>query len=323
METKANYVMIGMFAVMTMFVGFIFVLFLVRQELGREYADYDILFNESVSGLTEAGDVRYRGIRIGTVKRMWNDEEDPNTVWVRIEIKKSIPIKEDTSAMLALQGVTGLLYVELSGGSLGAAPIEVEEGREVAVIRSQPSPLAEVFDAAPAMLAKTNLLLLQLSKLTTDENIAAISNSLTNLDRTMSAIGESDEDIRTVLANAASLSEELSEAVSSINAISADIEAVTGAVNTFMNEDAQSMSADLSETIAAINAFAVNANTLVEENRTAIGNFSSQGLGQVGDFVTESRDLVATLNRFARQLEENPSSLLGGKSGYAEYEVAK
>ncbi len=321
METKANHIMIGLFALTTIMASFLFILWLGRLQLNLEFRDYDIVFHESVSGLSVPGDVRYNGIKVGEVKSMRLDEKDPNTVWVRAEIDASTPIKVDTVATLTFQGVTGLLYIELSGGSAESAALELEEGQEISVIQSQTSPLAEVFMAAPDILAEAQLLLHQVSKLATDENIASITDTLKNIERATAAFGESDEDIRVVMANAATISKDFAEASARVNRITADIESLTRRADQQQEGDAPSLIEDIKSAAAALNAFATNANRLVEENRESLNAFSKEGLGQVGVFVSESRELVTTLNRVARQLEENPSSLIAGSGAYPEHEV--
>ena len=48
------------------------------------------------------------------------DRDDPALVRVRIEIFASTPVRTDTIATLASQGVTGVAFIALEGGSAEA-----------------------------------------------------------------------------------------------------------------------------------------------------------------------------------------------------------
>ena len=64
METKANYVLIGAFA-LAGFLGILaFFLWFAQVELDRQFAYYDIDFS-TVSGLSSASEVRFSGLPVG------------------------------------------------------------------------------------------------------------------------------------------------------------------------------------------------------------------------------------------------------------------
>jgi phospholipid/cholesterol/gamma-HCH transport system substrate-binding protein len=109
METRANFVLIGAFTLFGILGSLGFFLWLAKVEVDRQYAYYDILFTD-VSGLGDAGDVRYNGLPVGQVVRLSLDRDDPGKVRVRIEIDAATPVKTDTIATLELQGVTGVSY---------------------------------------------------------------------------------------------------------------------------------------------------------------------------------------------------------------------
>ena len=118
METRANYVLIGVFTLVGALGAFFFLLWLAKVEVNRQYAYYDVLF-DNVAGLGTAGSVRYNGLPVGQVVELELDETDPSKVRVRVEIDADTPVKTDTVAQLQSQGVTGVSYVALSGGSPG------------------------------------------------------------------------------------------------------------------------------------------------------------------------------------------------------------
>ncbi len=116
METRARYVLIGIFTLASILATLGFLLWLAKVQLDRTYAEYDILFT-SVEGLGRASPVRYNGVDVGEVLNIAVDAEDPSLVRVRIQLAATTPVRTDTKAQVASQGVTGVSYVSLSGGA--------------------------------------------------------------------------------------------------------------------------------------------------------------------------------------------------------------
>lgn len=312
METRANYVVIGIFGVGTIFAIFLFALWLGKVQLDLEYTNYNIVFDGSVSGLSKGSDVQYNGIKVGAVNDMRLDERDPNKVWVTIEIEARTPVKIDTYAQLVLQGVTGLAFIELTGGTAAAAELVPPEGVAIATIRSKRSAIQELLAAAPDLVAESNLLLLQFSKLASDENIDALTNTIQDVQRVTQVLGESDGEIRELLKNLAIVSDELALASRNINIISGNIAELTDSANTLVSDDAKELFTNLNSAVARVDKLAKGADDMLQENRDAVYAFSVDGLGQMSDLITETRSLVETLDRLARRMEEDPRMVLGG-----------
>jgi phospholipid/cholesterol/gamma-HCH transport system substrate-binding protein len=79
----------------------------------RDYVRYEIYFDGSVSGLAEGGPVRYLGVDVGRVVRIRIDGRAANRVQVVADIESTTPVSDRTLAQLSLQGITGLLYIDL------------------------------------------------------------------------------------------------------------------------------------------------------------------------------------------------------------------
>src|SRR3546814_15576497 len=72
-------------------------------------------------------------------------------VQVTLSVPAGTPIKADTVASLELEGITGVAYVQLSGGTQEAPPPAAQHGPERPVIESTTSPLQELFAQAPEL----------------------------------------------------------------------------------------------------------------------------------------------------------------------------
>ncbi len=227
METRANYVLIGAFTLVGILAALGFFLWLAKVEVDRQYAYYDILF-DSVSGLGEAGDVRYNGLPVGQVTRLSLDEDDPSKVRVRIEIGAEVPIKEDTIATLELQGVTGVSYVSLSGGTPGSRLLREASDQRIPVIASQPSAVQTIFEGIPAVMNEAVALLKNLNEVAGSENRDAVNRMLGNLERASGNLDQALKDFST-------LSADLSAASATIAGFTSRLDGVADAAVTTLN----------------------------------------------------------------------------------------
>src|ERR1044072_5490661 len=113
MEREANYAAVGAFVVLVVILAVLFVYWYSDSREHRDYQRYEVYFEGSVSGLQRSAAVRYLGVDVGRVVAMRIDPRNPSRVQVVVDIDSSTPISEKTVAELSLQGVTGLLYMDL------------------------------------------------------------------------------------------------------------------------------------------------------------------------------------------------------------------
>ena len=154
METKANFVLIGAVTVLGVAGLLGLLVWFAKVEIDRQYAQYEILF-ESVSGLGMAADVRYNGLSVGQVVGLGLDDDDPSKVRVRIEVAAGTPIKTDTTAQLNSQGVTGVAFVALSGGSPERRILrDPEDPTAVPLIPAERSVVQALTEDAPDLVSE-------------------------------------------------------------------------------------------------------------------------------------------------------------------------
>ena len=117
MTGKTNYVLVGLFVLaltLTLIAG---VLWLGSGGPGRVYDEYLLYMQESVSGLSRDNAVKYHGVDVGRVREIALDPRRAEEVRLLLEIDRGTPIREDTVATLETQGLTGLAYINLTGGA--------------------------------------------------------------------------------------------------------------------------------------------------------------------------------------------------------------
>jgi phospholipid/cholesterol/gamma-HCH transport system substrate-binding protein len=122
METRANYVLIGLFTLAVIAGAFGFVLWFSTAGGAGERTNYRIVFDGSVSGLNAGASVLFNGIRVGEVTGLALDPASPRAVVAMVSVDKAVAVRTDTSVSLEYQGVTGLASIALRGGSVDAPP---------------------------------------------------------------------------------------------------------------------------------------------------------------------------------------------------------
>src|SRR4029453_9819685 len=119
METDKRYFIEGLFIIGFAIAAALFAVWLVNTG-HRDAVIYRIHFPESVSGLALGDPVKFRGVDVGSVNAIGLDPGNAQLVQVDVRLRKETPVKTDTKASLKLKGITGVVYVELNGGSPGA-----------------------------------------------------------------------------------------------------------------------------------------------------------------------------------------------------------
>ena len=140
MDNKFSYAVVGAFVLALGAVLIVGVLWLAAGGTGKKrYEPYEAIFKESVSGLNLNAPVKYLGVDVGKVREIQLDPRNPQQVHLRLEIERGTPVKRDTEAVLRTQGLTGIAYVELSGGSPDSPPLEAPPDGGLPTIPSKPS----------------------------------------------------------------------------------------------------------------------------------------------------------------------------------------
>jgi phospholipid/cholesterol/gamma-HCH transport system substrate-binding protein len=168
MESDKHYFFEGLFIIVFTLAATLTFVWLAKSG-HRDDVLYRIRFNESVSGMSVGDPVKFRGVDVGTVKTMAIDPDDPRRVQVEIKLRKETPVKTDTKAILKLKGITGVVFVELNGGSAKAELLAAAtpEG-QVPEIPSEKSNLTTFLDELPKLAQKFSAIENKTSKVLDD-----------------------------------------------------------------------------------------------------------------------------------------------------------
>lgn len=314
METRANYVAVGTF-VLVVLIGFVVVvLWLARVEFNREFSYYDIYFNGSVTGLAQGSEVRYNGIRIGRVTEIRIDPQNLQQVRATIELDQTALIKADAVASLEVQGLTGSAYIEISGGSQNAPPLEVQPGQRYPVIASQQSGLQRVFASAPEVLARLLEVADKLNDILDEKNRTAIAETLDNVRRLTAVAAGRAGDVDSVITDAAAAMRELRGTLTSADQTLDELRQLVGE-----HGEARDALQAIDGASRKLDKLITDLDSLVQENRGPVRDFAQGGLNQLSQLIVDARTLVAELTRLGDEIERDPARfLLGGdrREGY-------
>ncbi len=299
MDTKVNYAAVGIFVLA---LGAVFIAGILWLAVGagskKEYMLYMSIINESVAGLNVDAPVKYLGVDVGKVEKIQLDPDNPQEVQLLFAILKNTPIKEDTEAVLKTQGLTGIAYVELSGGTPESRPLSATGPDGYPMIRTIPSLSARLENVLTSVLAKLDRTSANIDALFDDENRAEIKKILTNTSLVMSTISSQHQNIKRFMASATQAADDIAGVASHIDPALDRISNAAEAVEKTAT-DMSLASRDARKTFA--------------EASSGVHQFTGETLPETERLLTELNVLVVSLRRLSEQTERNPSSLLRGR----------
>ncbi|WP_345993531.1 MlaD family protein [Sulfurimonas sp. HSL-1716] len=178
MNNKVNFTFVGS-VVLAIILSMVFTVYwLMRPADGHSQKEYLIYFNESVSGLNLNSPVKYRGVNVGKVRDIRISHKNTKEIEVLVSITSNTPIKESTTATLNAQGITGLVFIDLSLGDERSPNLVREEGERYPVIRSKPSLFKRFESSVGNVTEKLSGMLDGTSRLLNDQNQKNIAATL-------------------------------------------------------------------------------------------------------------------------------------------------
>ena len=310
METRAHHVLIGLFTVLVVVGGMLFGLWLAKSSMDNTFKDYEVVFNEAVSGLSKGSSVQYNGIKVGDVIELRLDDKDPRRVLALIRLAANTPVKVDTKAKLALTGVTGTSIIQLSGGDPNSPALKGKDGK-LPVIVASPSPIARLLTDGTDVISNVNMLLHNANKLFSPENVDSFGKTLSNLEQTTTAISSQRGDIVQTLKQLSQVGKQATAALEQTTTLMRN-------ANGILNTKGQQMFSDAGQAMKSLEQSTQTINTLINNNEDSLNN-GMQGLNQLGPAVNELRETLSTLRSISRRLEANPSGFLLNREQTKEF----
>ena len=227
METRANYLLIGLFTLGVIAGGFGFVYWFNTIGGAGERASYRIVFQGSVSGLHTGAAVLFNGIRVGEVTGLKLDPAAPRDVIALVAVDKAVAVRADTGVSLEYQGVTGVASIALRGGSQSAPP----PAGDPPTLTVDAAGAQDVTQAAREAMRRIDALV--------SDNEAVLKGALKNIEMFSQTLATNSDRINRILAGAEGLiggangePGDIAQAARAIKTAAENLDARTGEIST-------------------------------------------------------------------------------------------
>jgi phospholipid/cholesterol/gamma-HCH transport system substrate-binding protein len=261
------------------------------------YDVYQAVEEESVAGLNINAPVKYNGVDVGKVQAIELDHTNPKTVNLFFAIKRATPVKEDTIAILKTQGLTGIAYVELSGGSVASPLLRAKEDALYPVIRTAPSLSARLENVLSSVLAKLDDTSNNINAILSKENQAALSHTLADVAVIVRTVAARQDSIDSGLADAARTLKNSAKASVSLDQLADRIGRAADAV--------ENMGVAVAKT-------SVSAGAAVDLVGSDVKRFSTETLPELQRLLGELSSLSSSLRLLTEQTRRDPKGLIFG-----------
>lgn len=280
METKASYVMIGLFMLAVLAGAFGFVYWFQNFGGAGQRAYYRLAFDGSVSGLRTGGNVLFNGIRVGEVTRLSLDAKHPQQVIATVAIDNSVPVRADTQVGLEYAGVTGIASIALTGGS-ASAPQLAGSNDNPPLLSATPGAAQDVTQGARDTLRRLNDFII--------DNQTSFHSTLDNLDKFSGTLARNSERLDKI---------------------------VEGMQNVFGGADGNS--GEIIAAARSIHKLSESLNKRTAEIAAGVNQLTVAGTKQLNAIGTDAHRMIAEVEKAVRNIDRNPSRLIFGGSAAAD-----
>lgn len=169
-----------------------------------QYATYQVLTREPVSGLIADAPVEFHGVEVGKVKsvRLIN----PQSVGIVLAIDKTTPITAATVATitsrgLATRGFTGYVFIALENVGTGSGQLTPLPGERYPTIPAAPSRIVTLDTAISQVNDNVQILTALLTTTLDRQTIASLQQSAQSLQKVTQAMAENTRKLDAIVAN--------------------------------------------------------------------------------------------------------------------------
>lgn len=308
METKANYVLIGAFVFLAAGALALFTLWIAGNPFSRSFKDYDVIFSGPVNGLSEGGEVRFNGIKVGEVTTLRLDRQDPNRVIAHIRVEGQTPVRTDSVAQLNFQGITGVTFIQILAGDPSAPLLESVSG-EIPQIPTSRTLVDELFSGGQDLLSVSGDTIRKVNEMLSDENLLHLRSTLAGIDKAVNKIAAEDGII-----------DEATRAMANINTAVVALESAARTFDTAANTlatDFHTLSTDASGALQKLDPVLDDAKTAMgqlSETVTAINQdmtpAATRAIRQVGHTAADLRVILQRIEDVLGEIEQDPSQFI-------------
>ncbi|MCV3241404.1 MCE family protein [Mesorhizobium sp. ZC-5] len=300
METKANYVIVGIFTLAAILAAFGFVYWTAAIGDRGETIELRVRIPGSASGLSRGSAVLFNGVKVGDVRRVFIDVDNPSVAIADTLVDRYTPITRSTQADIGLAGLTGQANIELKGAVSQEPNIldEAEANGTVAEIVANPSAVTNLLQTAQDIFKRADNVLSQLEGFVGDAR-GPLTQTVQNAQKFSDALAANADGVEKFLSSVSALSEELAGVSGKLDGTldaaeqllrSVDREKVAtivANVETFTkslgdsSDELEKIIANVDTTVRSVNEFAGKASSTLEKVDNVVGAVDPATVRQV------------------------------------------
>jgi phospholipid/cholesterol/gamma-HCH transport system substrate-binding protein len=239
------------------------------------------------------------------------DPRDPQRVRLILQVRNTFEIRADAVASLETLGLTGVSYVEISGGTLNSPELVVAPGQQYPTITSRPSSLQQVFNNAPELLARLMLIADRVASVLDDKNRQSLSDTLANIRDTTAVFKDHSHDISKLIDDSDRTMQNLATASNSLRDMLDKLDRTSDRVGELV--------AETDVAVRQATKLVSDLDAVVASSRPGLHDLTTNGVSQLNQLLIDARHLVASLDRVSMELERDPGRFLFGehRGGYS------
>lgn len=309
METRANHLWVGAVTLGLLAALAAFIVWLARLDQ-RQQNEYDIFYQQSVSGLANGSQVSFAGVPVGQVTAISLSRDDPQFVRVRISVKQDVPILVGTQATIQAS-FTGVSTILLDGARKNAPRITCEttacpEGRPV--IPAGRGGFGEIVANAPLLLERLSTLTEQLNLVLGPENQRELAGILRNTNKVSAELAVAAPELTANLREFRVTMQEFNDALNAV-------EKVAVSTDNLLNNEGRPVVRELAETLKSANLALASLSAILEDTRPAARQLREGTLPAAEATLQDLRATSRALRSITEKLEaEGVGSLVQGKT---------
>ncbi|HVN00489.1 MAG TPA: MlaD family protein [Caulobacteraceae bacterium] len=300
MERNANYALVGLISTILLIAMIIFIFWLTNFALSQRYDDYNVVFRGSVSGLTRGGDVQFNGIKVGEVSDIKLDAEDPNQVVATVRLRSDTPVRQDSTATLEPQGITGVNYVQITPGTTSKPLLkEVTPAGKRPTILAQPGTVASLLSGGGTVMTKAVDTLRRIDQVLSDQNIQKFTAIMSDVQAVTAELRER----KAIIADADKALLDADQAAQQIRELAANTK---GLVNT----DGRRAIVKVGDAATQIQTAAADVHNILGKLEGPTTDFATNGLPQLTSALASLETATKHLDALIAEIERDPRAFI-------------
>ncbi|CAA9511924.1 MAG: ABC-type transport system periplasmic component [uncultured Sphingomonadaceae bacterium] len=315
METRSNHLLVGGVVLALIALALGIAVWLSQVNEGGE-KQYDVLFNQDVTGLARGSVVAYSGVPVGQVREIRLVPNNPQFVRVRIGVEENTPVVRGTEASIQSLGFTGVSQITLDGGTSGAPPLVRPGPFGVPVIPSRPGGINAILASAPELVERVSTLTERLTELLSARNQESIAGILGNTEVISGELAARSDEIAATLAEARI-------AVQQTGLAAEQFAQLANSSQRVLDAEGQPLVRDLRATVQAAQGSVAALDAAVADARPGLQAFSKQTIPEAGLLISDLRETAASLNTVAQRLETGGATAILGAPKLPNYRERK